>query len=207
MFLDEVADLPKTVQAKLLRVLQEGSFERVGDEKTISVNVRIISATNKDLKHEVKRGNFREDLYYRLNVVPIHLPSLRKRKLDIPLLAKHFLESGLFEGQRNTAKLTKEALALMMDYPWPGNIRELQSAIRFALIKAKNNMIQPDDLPMELRKRSDLKPRRGPSRKLDMDKVRSALKKSGGNKAKAARLLGVGRATLYRFLVDFPNVS
>jgi DNA-binding NtrC family response regulator len=188
-------------------VLQEGSFERVGDEKSISVDVRIISATNRDLKQEVDRGNFREDLYYRLNVVPIYLPPLRKRKTDIPLLANHFLENGLLEGQRQSSKLSRETLSLMMDYPWPGNIRELQSAIRFALVKSKSNVILPGDLPMELRNMRTPKPRRGPARKLNIDKVRSALKQSGGNKAKAARLLGVGRATLYRFLVDLRTVS
>jgi len=206
MFLDEVGDLPKTVQAKLLRVLQEGRFERVGDEKSISVDVRIISASNRDLKREVKKGNFRDDLYYRLNVVPIHLPPLRKRKDDIPLLVNHFLGNNIVEGIKSEG-LSKEALALMMEYPWPGNVRELQSAIRFALVKSRGEIIQPDDLPMELRDWVNTKPRRGPSRKLNRESVRAAMEKSGGNKAKAARILGVGRATLYRFLIDFPDVS
>ena len=136
LLLDEVADLPKPMQAKLLRVLQDGTFERVGDEKTTSVDVRLISATNRDLKHEVEKGNFREDLYYRINVVPIHLPPLRKRKNDIPLLLEYFINEAGEDGQQ-TMGLSKEAVALMKDYPWPGNVRELQSAIRFTIIKSK----------------------------------------------------------------------
>lgn len=206
LFLDEVADLPKPMQAKLLRFLQDGTFERVGDEKTTSVDVRIISATNRDLKRELERGNFREDLYYRINVVPIHLPPLRKRKNDIPFLLEHFINEAMEDGQQ-TLGLSKEAVALMRDYPWPGNVRELQSAIRFALVKSRGRIIQHDDLPVELKKWQNEQPSRGPSRKLDWDSVHAALARSGGNKAKAARVLGVGRATLYRFLGNFQNVS
>ena len=201
LLLDEVADLPKLVQAKLLRVLQEGTFEPVGSEKTVSVDVRIISATNRDLKRAVKMRDFRDDLYYRINVVPIHLPPLKKRKNDIPLLVEHFLSKSVEEG-RDSQGLSKEALAIMTGYPWPGNVRELQSAIRFALVKAKGRIIQPDNLPMELQKRKN--PR---SRKLDPESVKTALTRSGGNKAKAARILGVGRASLYRFLSEFPDLS
>ena len=207
LFLDEVADMPRVVQAKLLRVIQEGVFERVGGEKSVKVDVRIISATNRDLKQAVAKGEFRDDLYYRLNVVPVHLPPLRDRNGDIPLLVEHFLESSLEEGQYSPG-FSIEALDIMKAYPWPGNVRELQSAIRFALVKSRSQVIQPDHLPAELRgwegARSSI---RGPSRKLDPERVRSALAQSGGNKAKAARILGVGRATLYRFLSAFPDVS
>ena len=206
IFLDEIADLPKSVQAKLLRVLQEGTFERVGGEKTISVDVRIISATNHNLKHEVEKKNFREDLYYRINVVPIHLPPLRERKNDIPILVEHFLANDQKKGQK-TPGISKEALSLMMNYPWPGNVRELQSALRFALVKCKGKVIKPEDLPLELRNWGKDKPSRGPSRKLDPGRVQAALARSGGNKTQAARILGVGRATLYRFLSDFPHLS
>ena len=206
LFLDEVTDLPKAIQAKLLRVLQDGTFERVGDEKTISVDVRLISASNRDLKREVERGVFREDLYYRINVVPIHLPPLRKRRNDIPLLLEHFIDKAREEGLQ-TPGFSKEALAIMKDYYWPGNVRELQSAIRFALVKSKGRLIQPDDLPLELKKWQNERSAPGPSRKLNLESVRAALAQTGGNKAKAARLLGVGRATLYRFLGDFPDVS
>ena len=206
LFLDEVADLPKVVQAKVLRALQDGTFERVGGEKPVSVNVRIISATNRNLKREVEKRNFRDDLYYRINVVPIHLPSLRQRKKDIPLLVEHFLEEALKEGGK-TAGISKEVLAVMMDYPWPGNVRELQSAVRFAIVTAKGNVIRLNNLPMELRDRNNTFVSRGPSRKLHPESVRDALTQAGGNKPKAARLLGVGRATLYRFLADFPDIS
>jgi transcriptional regulator with PAS, ATPase and Fis domain len=206
LFLDEIADLTKAVQGKLLRVLQEGTFEQVGGEKTISADVRIISAANRDLKKEVKKGNFRDDLYYRINVIPISLPALRERKEDIPLLIDDFLNKALFEGQSSQG-VSKEALAVIVDYAWPGNIRELQSAISYALIKSKGKMIRPQHLPPELQHYQSEQPRRGPSRKLDAQTVRDALVHSGGNKAKAARYLGVGRATLYRFLEDFPEVS
>lgn len=206
LFLDEVTDLSRVVQAKLLRVLQERRFEPVGSEKTTIVDVRLICATNRDLKREMERGNFREDLYYRINVVPIHLPPLRKRKKDIPLLLNHFLEKAREEGQE-TPGFSEDTLRIMEEYSWPGNVRELQSAIRFALVKGRGRIITPTYLPIELKTWEDTRSPRGPSRKLDMESVRAALIKSGGNKAKASRLLGVGRATLYRFLSDFPDIS
>ena len=205
LFLDEVADLTKVVQAKLLRVLQEGVFERVGDEKSISVDVRIISAANRDLKQEVRKGNFRDDLYYRLNVVPILMPPLRERKNDIPLLVNHFLNQIEMNANRNPIKLSDEAMAMMTNYSWPGNVRELQNAIQFAIVKYDGIVIQPKDLPMELKDQHHLYASRGPSKKLNIESVESALRTTGGNKAKAARLLGVGRATLYRFLADHPD--
>lgn len=204
IFLDEIVDLTKSMQVKLLRVLQEGTFERVGGEKTVSVDVRVISAANRDLRREVERKNFREDLFYRLNVVPIELPPLRERKNDIPLLAEEFLRQASEQGQR-TAGLSRKALSVMMDYPWPGNVRELQNALHYALVKCKGRLIRLEDLPMELK--SARSSRRGPTRKLNREMVRAALDRTGGNKAKAARHLGVGRATLYRFLEEFPDVS
>ena len=200
IFLDEVAELPKPMQVKLLRVLQDGTFQRVGGEQTASVDVRVISATNRDLRREMEKQRFREDLYYRLNVVPIRLPSLRERRNDVPLLVAHFLEQAAKQGQ-STGGVSQEALSAMMDYRWPGNVRELQNAVHFALVKSKGRKIQPEDLPIELR-RCEGPAMPGPARKLDHDSVAKALKQSGGNKAGAARLLGVGRATLYRFLED-----
>ena len=200
LFLDEVADLPKAMQAKLLRVLQQGTFERVGGEGSVSVDVRVLSAANRDLKREVAVGRFRDDLYYRLNVVPLRLPPLRERKIDIPLLVAHFLRQAEDEGQP-AGTVSDEALSRMMDYAWPGNVRELQSAVRYSLVRSRGRMIRPAHLPPELRDA----PRgasAGPRRKLDAETVRAALEKAGGNKAKAARLLAVGRATLYRFLND-----
>jgi sigma-54 dependent transcriptional regulator, acetoin dehydrogenase operon transcriptional activator AcoR len=207
IFLDEVGDLPKVVQVKLLRILQEGRLERVGGETTTKVDVRIISATNLDLKMMVKQKKFREDLFYRINVVPIHIPPLRERKGDIPLLVDHFLKQAVEEGQRTTG-ISQEALAALLEYSWPGNVRELQSALRFALVKGRGGTLVVGNLPIELRGLSD--PSRascGPPKKLNAEGVRRALAEVGGNKAKAARLLGVGRATLYRFLADHPDVS
>jgi len=206
LFLDEIVDLPKLVQVKILRVLQDGTFERVGDEKTRSSDVRIISAANRDIKQEVEKGNFRQDLYYRINVIPIHLPPLRDRKSDIPLLGEYFIKEAVEEGQE-PADFSKEALELMVHYAWPGNVRELQSAVRFAMVRSANHIIYPKDLPRELLEQKNQRPSPGPSRKLDIDSVKGSLVKSGGNKAKAARILGVGRATLYRFLADFPDVT
>ena len=205
LFLDEVVDFPKDMQAKLLRVLQEGTFERVGDEKTKSVDVRIISAANRDLKKEVEKGNFREDLYYRIKVVPIDLPPLRDRKNDIPLLVDHFLKRIVKNSGKDSIDISHESMVLMMNYHWPGNIRELENAIQFAIIKCNGSEILPRDLPIELKDLTGMSHSRGPSKKLDIDSVKSALKQTGGNKAKAARLLGVGRATLYRFLADYPE--
>ncbi len=205
LFLDEVVDLPKDMQSKLLRVIQEGTFERVGDEKTKSVDVRIISAANRDLKREVKMGNFREDLYYRINVVPIYMPPLRERKNDIPLLIDNFFNRIVTDGRQDCPDISDDAVSLLMDYHWPGNVRELENAIQFAIVKCRGRMILPKDLPIELQGHHVLRTSRGPSRKLDLEIVKSALKKTGGNKAKAARLLGVGRATLYRFLGDYPG--
>ena len=206
IFLDEVSELPKPMQVKLLRVLQEGYIDRVGGEKTLPVDIRVISATNSDLKREMEKQNFREDLYYRLNVVPVFLPPLRERKNDIPALASHFLEQAAKRGEKS-AGLSQEALTVLMDYHWPGNVRELQNAVHFALVKSKGMTIRPQDLPIELRQLQVVNSRPGPSKKLDEDSVMAALEKSGGNKAKAARLLGVGRATLYRFLGDMHDVS
>ena len=206
VFLDEVTELSNNMQAKILRVLQEGQFERVGGEQTVTVDVRVISATNKNLKDAVKRGQFREDLYYRLNVIPIHLPPLRERKIDIHLLSEHFLQEARERYGRKKLRISSKAMSLMLDYRWPGNVRELQNAIQFAIVKSNGRVIAADDLPLELRDLENICVRRGPSRKLDVDSVRSALERTGGNKVKAAKLLGVGRATLYRFLGDHPDL-
>jgi len=185
VFLDEVAELSNTMQVKLLRFLQEGRFERVGGEHTRTVNTRVISATNKNLKKEVERNRFREDLFYRLNVIPIHLPPLRDRKTDIPLMIDHFLRDAADRYGREPLRVSNRALSLMMDYRWPGNVRELQNAIQFAFVKCGGNVIEIEHLPLELRE---------------------ALARTGGNKVRAAKLMGVGRATLYRFLNDHPEL-
>jgi PAS domain S-box-containing protein len=205
IFLDEVADLPKHVQVKLLRFLQYGTLETVGSESAISIDARVISAANKDLKAQVFKKKFREDLYYRLNVIPIHIPPLRERKNDIPLLTRHFLNQIEERYNKGSISISDEAMSLMMDHDWPGNVREVENVIQFSVIKCKSNTIMPEDLPLELRQNLDLKNKRGPSRKLTIAAVRAAIKTAGGNKAKAARSLGVGRATLYRFLNEHPE--
>jgi transcriptional regulator with PAS, ATPase and Fis domain len=207
VFLDEVAELSNTMQVKLLRFLQEGRFERVGGEHTLTVNTRVISATNKNLKKEVERNRFREDLFYRLNVIPIHLPPLRDRKTDVPLMIDRFLKDAAERYGREPLAISNPALSLMMDYRWPGNVRELQNAIQFAFVKCGGNVIEIDHLPLELREAADVCGRRGPARKLDLEAVRKALARTGGNKVKAAKLMGVGRATLYRFLNDHPELA
>ena len=205
LFLDEVSELPPVLQAKLLRVLQEGTLEPVGSERTRRVDVRLITATNRNLKQDVASGRFRKDLYYRINVVPISLPPLRQRRGDIPLLAAHFLEAEALGGDDIAPTLSREAVERMRRYAWPGNVRELQSAVRFAVIRSRGHVIEVEHLPRELGETAAARPSRGPGRKLDAESVRAALERTGGNKSRAARLLGVGRATLYRFLKDYPG--
>ncbi|NNF98159.1 MAG: sigma 54-interacting transcriptional regulator [Desulfobacteraceae bacterium] len=207
VFLDEIAELSKPLQVKLLRFLQEGKFVKVGGEQTISVNVRVISATNRDLKKLVQQNQFREDLFYRLNVIPIRIPPLRERKTDIPLLVTHFLKEAAKHHPLKTIAVSKAAVAKMMDYDWPGNVRELQNAVQFSIVRCSGSLITEDHLPLELRDLQCYPARPGPSRKLDSEAVQNALRKTGGNKTKAAKILGVGRATLYRFLNDHPEAG
>jgi len=207
IFLDEVAELYKSAQIKLLRFLQDGKFEKVGGEKTVSVNVKVISATNKDLKEQVKKNKFREDLYYRLNVLRIQLPPLRERKNDIPLLVNHFLQQAVRNYRRNPLIVSDEAMLLLVKYEWPGNVRELKNAVQFAFVKCHGVEITPDDLPVEFKNNRILWAGCGGSGRLNIFLVKSTLKKTGGNKAKTARHLGVGRATLYRFLDDYPVIQ
>ncbi|MBN2844300.1 MAG: sigma 54-interacting transcriptional regulator [Sedimentisphaerales bacterium] len=217
IFLDEVGELSQPMQVKLLRVLQEQVIEKVGGEESIRINVRVISATNRDLRKMIKAGQFREDLFYRLCVVPINLPSLRQRRNDIPLLLRHFVKQQNNQQNRNLMGLTDQALQMLIDYPWPGNIREMQNAIQYAFVKCKADTIGVAHLPPEiLQTASELKgsggsdrplavrtePARRRKRKLDRQAVVNALKSTGGNRSKAAEALGVGRATLYRFMQD-----
>lgn len=211
IFLDEIGDISPAMQVKLLRVLQEGRFERVGSEKTLQVNVRLISATNKELSKEIAEGRFREDLFYRLSVVPLRLPPLRERINDIPLLVEHFLSRMRKELGREDIEVTPDAMDLIMSYDWPGNIRELQNWIQFALIKCRGAQILASHLPPgqnavpfeRLATMSGAPGVRGARRrrqKLDADTVKQMLLATGGNKLEAARKIGVSRATLYRFL-------
>ncbi len=207
LFLDEVAELPARLQVKLLRVLQEGCFEPVGSEKTIRVDVRVISATNRDLKEMVQQGTFRQDLFYRLNVVPVRVPSLRERVSDIPLLVDHFLALFTLQGKKSM-QLHPETQHLLLNYSWPGNIRELHNALEYALIRSRGQVILPQDLPPEVQQIKEEKMTgKGRPGVLNTGKVQEALSRSGGNRSLAARYLGVGRATLYRFLKDNLDVS
>ncbi|MEJ2169967.1 MAG: sigma 54-interacting transcriptional regulator [Desulfobacterales bacterium] len=203
IFLDEIAELSPSVQVKLLRILQEGEFERVGDHRTTKVDVRIISATNKNLEREKNAGRFRGDLYYRLCVMPVFVPPLRERKNDIPLLAHYFIKSIAGKTSDREASLSTEALVMLMAYDWPGNVRELQNAIQFAYVKSKGDVILPVHLPAAVRQPASKIPRRRRRRrKLDQNLVLDALSRTKGNKLQAAKLLSVNRATLYRFLAE-----
>lgn len=208
IFLDEIGDISPAMQVKLLRVLQEGRFERVGSENTIGSDVRVVSATNKNLAEEIAAGRFREDLYYRLSVVPLWLPPLRERRADIPLLAENVLQRIIKTGKHAPVRIAPATMDILMSYDWPGNVRELENWFQFAMVKCKGDVLRPDHLPPVIPGLS----RAGKSgkqagsagggavRKLDEAALRSALARSGGNKVKAANLLGISRATLYRFL-------
>ncbi len=204
IFLDEIGELSQEAQVKLLRVLQEGTFEKVGGEDTIKVDVRVVSATNKALKQEVDAGKFRKDLFYRLCVVPINLPPLCERTTDIPLLTEHFLKRTTTESGRENVLLSHEALSAMMDYQWPGNVRELQNAIQYALVKCRGNLIELSHLPHTILSNISVThpKKRRRKRKLELSAVQHALHETDGNKVKAAKFLGISRATLYRILAD-----
>jgi len=208
IFLDEIGDISLAMQVKLLRVLQDGTFQRLGDEKTWKVDVRVISATHKNLKTEISAGRFRHDLFYRICVVPVILPPLRERRDDIPLLARHFLKRFLAEEHRDELIISPETMALLRVHDWPGNIRELQNVIRFLLVRCREDVVQPCHLPPNLRhnenRDTQVVIRRRRQGKLEQSAVRQALRQTGNNRLQAARLLGVSRATLYRFLGKHP---
>jgi len=208
ILLDEIADIDPAMQVKLLRVLQEGTFEPVGGETTVRVNVRVVSATNKDIAAEVAAGRFREDLYYRLCVVPITVPPLRERLVDLPVIAEHLLATQGVASSARRQTVSDSALAVLLRHHWPGNVRELDSALRYAAIKCKNGQILPQHLPPELRLQAGLGESRSLRRaRLSEAVVAEALREAGGNRSAAARTLGVGRATLYRFLGGCPETE
>jgi DNA-binding NtrC family response regulator len=202
LFLDEVGDLKRDLQVKLLRALQEREILRVGGTERVRIDVRIVTATNQDLERAVREGRFREDLYYRLNVIPIVLPPLRDRRTDIPLLVDHFLAK--YRGTRPRG-VSEDALKTLMAYDWPGNVRELESVVERALLLGEGDLIVPADLPASLRSGAG-----GPRRAMDLEipeggidleaversLILKALEKAGGNVTRAARLLGLSRRTL-----------
>ncbi len=212
IFLDEIGDLPPSMQVKLLRVLQEGEIERVGSNRPIRVEVRIITATNRNLNQLLAQGRFREDLYYRINVIPIELPPLRRRREDIPLLAQSFVERIALRSGREIRGISPQAMERLMAHSWPGNVRELINALEYAFVTCRQGLIQPRHLPLAItapggNPHPQGKAAPGPEQPAgrppaDPEQLRSqiaeALERTGGHKARAAQLLGISRVTLWK---------
>jgi DNA-binding NtrC family response regulator len=210
LFLDEISTILPSVQVKLLRVLQEKEVMKVGSTERTKIDVRMIAATNEDLEANMKKGKFREDLFYRLHVLPIFLPDLKDRKEDIPLLAYHFLDLYVKEAQKQIKGISKEVMNLLIEYHWPGNVRELENIIERAVIMTENEYLIPDDFPKNLREGflAMIRRRGGEPKSLDDIKaeyITEILKESGGNKKIAAEILKVNPRTLYRFEKKSPN--
>lgn len=207
LFLDEIGDINQNVQIKILRVLQEKRFERVGGEDTLEVDVRLVAATNKDLKEEISKGAFREDLYYRLNVVNLHVPPLRDRKDDIPLLAGAFLNEFAQDNAKNIEGFDPKARAALYSYSWPGNVRELRNCIESAVVMASGKLLTFDDLPPGVRTSAEEQIIRVPpgSSLAEAEKIliRETLASQNGNKSRTAEILGIGRKTLYQKIQDY----
>jgi len=204
IFLDEIADISPKVQIQLLRVLQEKEFERVGDSSTMKVDVRIVTATNQDLSEKVSEGKFREDLFYRLNVMKIDVPSLRERREDIPLLVDHFLKKFNAKFGKAIRAISTDVQNIFMDYDWPGNVRELEHTLEHSFILCKQPVITVEHLPPELRSFEAQNSVMSNDGKIDNPEIiLEALAKSAGNKTKAAKLLGISRRSLYRKIDEF----
>jgi DNA-binding NtrC family response regulator len=203
LFLDEIGNMPPKQQAKLLRALQSGEFQRVGSSKTRRADVRVISATNVDIGKEVAEGHFREDLLYRLNTVEIHVPPLRDRHDDIPVLATHFLRKQISRYNKKLAGIDREAMQAMIEYSWPGNVRELEHVIERAILMAQGSQIRVEDLG--LRGRADGVSRLEEMTLEDAEKylIQKALVRCGGNVSRAADTLGLSRSALYRRLQQY----
>jgi DNA-binding NtrC family response regulator len=207
LFLDEISEIPTGLQAKLLRVIQDKEIRRVGSNQHVKVDARIIAASNSDLTEEVKQHRFRSDLFYRLNVIQIHLPPLRERHDDIPLLADHFLKKYREETGKPVTGISESALLLLFRYPWPGNVRELENAIERAVILTRGDQILPDDLPPTITGKLDdystldqALEQQLTLEEMEHQYISRVLDRTGGNKYRAARILGIDRKTLYRKL-------
>ncbi|MDR2019412.1 MAG: sigma-54 dependent transcriptional regulator [Treponema sp.] len=211
LFLDEIGEIDQNIQIKLLRALQEKKFERVGGEETLEVDVRIVAATNKDLKAEIEKGAFREDLYFRLNVVNIHVPPLRERKDDIPLLVASFLREFSSENGKTLEGIDEKARSCLYAYDWPGNIRELRNCMESAVVMSKGPVITEGDLPPTLRIKNDEGWIRIPlGSTLEEGEriiIRDTLSVQKGNKSKTAEILGIGRKTLHRKLAEWGDAE
>ena len=207
LFLDEIGEINQSTQVKLLRVLQERSFERLGGEKTLQVDVRLVAATNRNLKDEVDRGRFREDLYYRLNVVHLDVPPLRERKEDIPLLIAHFLQTYNERNKRSVEGFTSRAKAAMLNYDWPGNIRELGNCVESTVVLATDKTIHLEDLPAAIRNAGSEErltiPVGTTMAQAEKEIILATIAHCGGNKSKAAEVLGLARKTLHRKLQEY----
>jgi two-component system, NtrC family, response regulator AtoC len=205
LFLDEIGDMGPKMQAQLLRTLQDGEVRPVGNAESIKVDVRLVCATNRDLDAEVKAGRFREDLYFRINVVTVKLPPLRDRASDIPILVAHFLAKVARREGRSEASMSREALDMLCHYAWPGNVRELENAVERAVAVAKGNVVLPSDLPLEVYGAAPVAPGgiiddRPTLAELERRYIALVLSECAGNKKKAAEKLGIDRRTLYRAL-------
>jgi transcriptional regulator with PAS, ATPase and Fis domain len=202
LFLDEIGDMSLMTQTKLLRVLQEQAFERIGGNETIKVDVRIIAATNKNLLEEIKRGKFREDLYYRLNVVEIHIPPLRERMEDVPELVDYFLTDFSDKYNKPDLKMSSAGMQSLMNFSWPGNVRELRNIIERAVVLSRSEQIEPEDFPEKIRQPSSVPGEVKDDEHIftlqEMERmyVRKVLEFTGGNKLRAARLLNIDPKTL-----------
>jgi two-component system response regulator HydG len=206
LFLDEVGELSPSAQVKLLRVLQEGEVERLGGTQTIKVDVRLVAATNKDLPREVAEGRFREDLYYRLNVVEVRIPSLATRREDIPLLAEHFLKRYAAKNSKQVRGFSDAAVGVLENYAWPGNIRELEHAVERAVVLSRGDVIDTHDLPEAVRKgpmgsaSQIVIPMGTPMDEIERRVIHETLRQTKGDKNLAARMLGIAARTIYRKL-------
>ena len=211
IFLDEIGEINPATQVKLLRVLQEKKFERIGGEKTISVDVRVVAATNRNLENEVKAGRFREDLFYRLNVVRIQIPSLRERKDDIPLLMHNFLREYNIENEKNILRFDNKAKAAMIKYSWPGNIRELKNCVESAVVMCNGEEIKFEDLPDSVRAAGEEKmiciPIGISMEEAEKIIIQENLAWNNNNKSKTADILGIGRKTLHRKIEEWENAQ
>jgi len=201
IFLDEIGEISRRMQLRLLRVIENMEFERVGESTPIKVDVRLVAATNRDLQKRVADGEFREDLYYRLKVVQIHVPSLQERRDDIPLLVEHFRRNFNRKFDREIKGISSEVEQMFLNYPWPGNVRELENLLEHAFVRCRQNVITAENLPSDFRRHceshalpADISPED------ETEAIRRALKQAGGNKTEAALLLGMSRRTIYRKL-------
>ncbi len=217
IFLDEIGEISPALQVKLLRVIQEKTIEKVGDNQPIRVNMRIVAATNQNLRERIKKNLFREDLFYRLNVFSIHMPPLRDRKLDIPLLSEYFVERFNRSTGKTVKGLSRQASQTLMEYPWPGNIRELQNAIEHAFVLVQGSLIETEDLPSEIRyfmkaespttlteasakenENSGIQKTRGGQLRISREKLRAALEKHDWNQTRTAEYLDISRVALWK---------